>query len=289
MKKLGANNQELFHRDTPIKRRTASNASRANSLDGKTWTRYSISVWSDIRKTREETALGHPAMFPAELPSRLIQMLMRENDSVVLDPFLGVGSTLLAAQQQGKQGIGLEISSDYCDIARGRLKQTGVFEREVDRCEVYKADARDLLTYVQPSSIDLCVTSPPYWNILLEKRTADYKERRDYGLEEADLGKILKYADFLAALEEIFRDVYEVLRPGAFCCVIVMDLRKKNVFYPYHSDVAIFMQKIGFIFDDIVIWDRRHEYNNMRPLGYPYVFRVNKAHEYILLFAKPRS
>jgi len=49
------------------------------------------------------------------------------------------------------------------------------------------------------------------------------------------------------------------------------------------------MEEIGFVFDDLIIWDRRHEYNNMRPLGYPYVFRINKAHEYILIFQKPSS
>ena len=53
-----------------------------------------------------------------------------------------------------------------------------------------------------------------------------------------------------------------------------------------HSDVAVEMQKIGFIYDDIIIWDRQYEYNNMRPLGYPYKFRINKVHEYILIFIK---
>ena len=44
---------------------------RANALDGKTWTRYSISVWSDIKKTAEENALKHPAMFPIALAQRV--------------------------------------------------------------------------------------------------------------------------------------------------------------------------------------------------------------------------
>jgi hypothetical protein len=52
-------------------------------------------------------------------------------------------------------------------------------------------------------------------------------------------------------------------------------------------DITNFMQEIGFILDDIIIWDRRREYNNLKPLGYPFVFRVNKIHEYILIFLKP--
>ena len=66
-----------------------------------------------------------------------------------------------------------------------------------------------------------------------------------------------------------------------------MDLRKKNRFYPYHIDISHLMEDIGFIFDDTIIWDRAQEYNNLRPLGYPSVFRVNKVHEFILIFQKP--
>ena len=65
-----------------------------------------------------------------------------------------------------------------------------------------------------------------------------------------------------------------------------MDIRKKSEFYPLHSDLATEMQKHGYIFDDIIIWDRQNDYNNMRPLGYPYKYRINKVHEYILIFIK---
>mgnify|MGYP000038285119 CR=1 FL=1 len=66
-----------------------------------------------------------------------------------------------------------------------------------------------------------------------------------------------------------------------------MDIRKKNRFYHYHSDLAMHLQEIGFIYDDLIIWDRRHEYNNLRPLGYPSVFRINKVHKLILIFQRP--
>ena len=56
-----------------------------------------------------------------------------------------------------------------------------------------------------------------------------------------------------------------------------------------HADLATRMQEVGFLFDDIIIWDRKRDYNNLRPLGYPSVFRINKVHEYILIFQKPAS
>jgi len=78
-------------------------AKRANDLDGATWTRYSISIWSDLRKTSEEVALKHPAMFPSALAARLIECYTRKG-MTVLDPFLGVGSTLIAAKQLQRRG-----------------------------------------------------------------------------------------------------------------------------------------------------------------------------------------
>ena len=133
----------------------------------------------------------------------------------------------------------------------------------------------------------MVITSPPYWDILLEKRTADYREQRDYGAPEADLGKIRDYEKFLLELRKIFEQVYDVMKPKSYCCIIVMDLRKKSRFYPYHMNISQFMEDIGFIFDDMIIWDRGQEYNNLRPLGYPSIFRINKIHEFILIFQKP--
>ena len=261
---------------------------RANNLDGATWTRYSISIWSDIKKTKEEIDLRHPAIFPSALVARLIECFTTKEDQVILDPFSGIGSTAVAAESLGKIGIGIELSPEFADKARKRPRFKDMFADagEGER-RIFTADANDLLSYVQPNSVDMVITSPPYWDILQRQRTADLKENRHYGNLPGDLGTIGDYGDFLSKLMKVFALVYEVMKPDKYCCVVVMDLRKKDKFYPLHSDFSIFMHHLGFVFDDIIIWDRRHEYNLIRPLGYPSRFRVNKTHEYILIFKKP--
>ena len=139
---------------------------------------------------------------------------------------------------------------------------------------------------IEKESIQLTITSPPYWDILNQKRTADYKEVRNYGNSNTDLGNINSYNGFLDALRNVFLQVYSVTKKAGFCCIILMDLRKKDKFFPFHLDTIQFMNEIGFTLEDIIIWDRRQEYNNLRPLGYPYVFRINKVHEFILIFKK---
>ncbi len=263
-----------------------------NELNGKQWIQNSISVWSDIRKTTEENRLKHPAMFPGMLVERLVDTFLRPEGETILDPFSGSGSTIVEVERLGKTGIGIELSPEFAKMGRRRLADlsSDLFAKSrKPRSTIHEASVADIKKLIEPESIDLCITSPPYWDILNQRRTADYKDVRHYGNLEGDLGTIADYEQFLSSLQSVFSDVLTVLKPGAYCCVVLMDLRKKSRFFPLHSDFAQRMTEIGFIFDDLIIWNRQSEYNNLRPLGYPAVFRVNKVHEFVVLLQKPRE
>jgi len=257
---------------------------RLNDLDGKTWGKYSISIW-DIVKTSDEMKFKHPAMFPVELCRRLIQIYTKKGD-LVIDPFVGSGSTLVACKELGRRGIGIDINEKFVKLAQKRLSQESLDTSEMESPKVFTDDAINLLNYVEAGSVDLCITSPPYWMVHLRKRSADYKQPRPYSQLARDLGNITDYPTFISELKKVFENVYRALKPGKRCVVIVMDLRVQNRFIPYHMDIISIMKEIGFVLEDIIIWDRRREYNKLRPLGYPYVFIVNKVHEYIIIFRK---
>ncbi len=331
---------------------------RCNQLDGKTWTRYSISVWSDIRKDSAEIKLNHPAGFPLGLAHRCIEIFTSGPGELVVDPFAGSGTTLMAAANLGRRGVGLELYPGYVKLFRRRVEQEGeeqgiglrAGEGEVggqgrnaenpdrrgekqiagergtfraagrpeaigggiiDRAEggrrrkgeqerqseqgalpgrwkpeMIQGDARRLTDHFSPEEVDFVLTSPPYWDIMHSRRSADFKTPRPYGDSDRDLGGLKDYREYLQQLGNIFGQVYRVLKPGGYCVAVVMDLRKKNRFYPLHLDLPLRLEEAGFILEDIIIWDRRHEYNRLRPLGYPAVFRVNKVHEYLLIFKK---
>lgn len=268
---------------------------KANMLSGADWIRYSMSVWSDIRKTASEIQHGHPASFPEILVRRLLSCYTNDDEKVVLDPFMGSGSTIVAAYKMGKKGIGVEISDEYIETAKQRIKQWEInFENEaVEFIEpaFLKGDARCIDSLVE-DEVDICITSPPYWNILEQKRTADGKDIRNYGDDQKDLGKIKEYDKFLIELTHVWRGLLNIIKPGGYLIINVMDLRKKNRFYPLHMDIVSNITKMSypsFELDDIILWNRQSEYNNLRPLGYPYKFRINKIHEYLLVFEKPMS
>ena len=88
--------------------------SRINKEDHAKWFR---SIWSDLPGASTHK---HPAPFPLELATRLVRMFSFAGD-VVLDPFAGTGTTLLAALQNQRSAIGIEIDPDYVRFARRRL------------------------------------------------------------------------------------------------------------------------------------------------------------------------
>lgn len=264
-------------------------AIRMNNLSGKEWLQNSFTIWRDIRKSSAETKLKHPAMFPQSLVEKMIDIYTKDPQEVILDPFMGSGATILAAMNKGKKGIGVELNKEYVDVVEDRIQnfQADLFNSlNIITPKIINDDAHNLGEHIKPDSVDLVVTSPPYWDILNMRRTADNKEIRTYSEEATDIGNIKDYAEFLESLSKIYSEVYKVLKPNKRCVCVVMDIRKKDKFYPFHIDQTRVMQEIGFEIEEFVIWDRQHEYNNMRTLGYPWVFRFNKVHEYICIYWK---
>ena len=79
-------------------------------------------IWTFSGESRKK--IGHPAPFPLELPKRCIKLFSFVGD-VVLDPFLGSGTTLIACALLGRRGIGVEIDRNYCELAKNRLIKEG--------------------------------------------------------------------------------------------------------------------------------------------------------------------
>jgi DNA modification methylase len=262
-------------------------AEKMNNLDGKEWLQNSFSIWRDIRKGKEELKLKHPAMFPIALAEKLIKIYTKDDGEIILDPFAGVGSTIIAAKRLNKKGIGVELNPNFVKITKERLTQNTLTTPDSRfQPEIHCGDSTHLTQFVKDNSVDLCINSPPYWNILNQKRTVDDREIGNYSDSDNDLGNIEDYNKFLSELKRAYLEVYKVLKPNKRCCVVVMDIRKKDKFYPFHIDITKIMEEIGFELEEFVIWDRQHEYNNMKTLGYPWVFRFNKVHEFICIFWK---
>ncbi len=100
--------------------RSPSPEQRSLSLIPKrNYERWFQQIWTDVHG---ESTRQHPAPFPLELAHRLVRMFSFYGDTV-LDPFVGTGTTMLAALQAGRNSIGVEVDPDFLDIARARLQE----------------------------------------------------------------------------------------------------------------------------------------------------------------------
>ena len=79
---------------------------------------YTKDTWHIMPKSHQE----HPAVWPAEIPRRLIKLFCHAHDAVILDPFSGKGTTMQVVQELGLRGIGVDISQKYCEIAAAETK-----------------------------------------------------------------------------------------------------------------------------------------------------------------------
>jgi len=85
----------------------------------KKWTNGLWNITPEINMKK----FGHPAMFPEEIPKRLIKLFTYKND-IILDPFCGTGTTCLVAKKLARKFIGIDISEQYCKVAEKRIKNS---------------------------------------------------------------------------------------------------------------------------------------------------------------------
>src|SRR5690242_15195593 len=114
---------------------------RLNHLSGKEWMMFTKSWFKHSPAPRDRTKLVHPAGFPETLVREFGEFFTKRN-MWVLDPFLGTGSTLLAARAAGRNAVGVEINPRYASIASSRLKDTP--QPNETRQLVIEGNSRDL-------------------------------------------------------------------------------------------------------------------------------------------------
>jgi DNA modification methylase len=268
---------------------------KLNHLDGKEWTKFTKSWFifdaliSDLQEEKLVTQKGgldseeHPATYSPTMMESFIKFFSKEGDTI-LDPFSGIGSTLVACDRSNRKGVGVELNKKYCEIIKLRTQS-----------KIINGDSKDikkLLKRNKINNINFCISSPPYWDIL-NRSTGSFSKSRSkkdldihYSESLDDIGNISDYDHFLSILSNIYLDIYDFLQNGAYLVVIVKNLKKNGKHYPLAWDLAKNMEQ-KYQLKDEKIWCQ--DKVGLAPFGYPYAWTSNIVHHYCLIFRKDES
>ena len=265
-------------------------------ITAKEWLRAMVGIkefFYEKRDIRDKSV--HPAVFPIALPAHFIETLTHKGE-LILDPFVGIGTTLVASQDLGRNAVGFDLQQKYVDKSYERLSQSRLFDDTKQLAIV--DDARNISEYFDTETVSLCITSPPYPEFLTHKRknksmrgnlrqNKHYNEVQQYSFDERDIGH-LKHEPYAKSLTEIYSGILPLMKEKSHCIVNINDLWKENRRYVTHRFVIDALTKAGFEFRNTFIWDKRNLVNRVGIFGWPNNFiSMGATFEYILDFWRP--
>jgi len=294
-------------------RRTPHPANTLNELPGEEWLYFTKSLLT----TAYPSELGHAARRvhgankPPRLMARLIEFFSRTGE-VVLDPFAGVGGTLLgAAISRGpRRALGIELEPRWVEVFEtvvaslsaerdgagpeladlGSADPGGPRPFDPSGLELRIGDALTVLPTLEPGSIDLVATDPPY-NLQLPMTMAGgvlaeahANRRTDYAMitdSPQDLANAADYPAFLDRMAVVFGELRRVLRVGGYAVVIVRDAYQDGRYIFTGSDLAARAAGVGLVPKGDLIWYQAG--TRLRPYGYPRAFVPNIVHQHVLV------
>ena len=227
-------------------------------------------VWSFPNRgkwaTHDAKYRGNFSPFVAK---NIILRYSQEKD-VVLDQFVGGGTTLIECKLNNRNAIGIDINPSAIEITKNKLNFDCENNVEID-VKLGNACGLDM----DDESVDLICTHPPYADII------KYSD----GIK-GDLSQ-LKYKDFLVKMEQVASECYRVLKKDKFCAIVMGDTRKNGMVQPLGFEVMQKFINAGFKQKEIII----KEQHNCKATGF---WKTNSqkynflllAHEYVFVFKK---
>jgi len=277
---------------------------KLNCLSAKEWIKAQLGVWEFAYEKRDiRDKKVHPAVFPIALAKQVISLFTHRGE-LVLDPFVGSGTTLVAASDLARNAVGFDIYPKYIELCEGRLVQKKLVD--ASKQVAILDDARNVDQYLKPETVSLVWTSPPYANLLNRPRlnksrrgdtrlNEQFMKVEQYGFDPRDLG-LLDADRYQEEMKEIFKKIFPLLKPGGHAVINVPDMWWKDdrpgggKRIPLHIHVYHALTDAGYEFRNTIIWNRLNIVNKVGIFGWPSNYiTMGTTFEYILDFWKPTS
>jgi len=305
-KKLSKNGIDYGERGTYDKR------NKLNNLTGREWVyrtnsiepientdqdmelyKFIMEVWETKYSTRGKEGFSHrlrskhPSPKPPQLMKKLIEFFTKEN-GWILDPFMGVGGTLLGASLINRNAVGIDLSQEYIDIYKQVCQRENLKEQIAI---VGNSKKIDEIPQVTQRSFDLILTDPPYGNMMIRRKTGEAVKKgkstapTPFTNDSEDIGN-KPLPVFLEELKNIIGKSLKYLKNKGYLLVFTKDFQPIDEYLGMlHFDVANKLLEIEQLkFKGYKIWYDKTV--NLYPYGYPFAYISNQLHQFILIFRK---
>lgn len=265
---------------------------KLNDLTGKEWLKLTKSFLLSEKCADDKDAFAHPAPFLIKDIEKMISFFTKK-DMVVLDPFMGSGTTAIAAYNLGRKSIGIDLNKNYRKLAFERFKKKQMQEKR--DFEYIVGDSLKELPKL--NKVDYIITSPPYHNILQNKSSGLRKDNTYKGYRSGsrigveyysdmanDMGNQKSYSGFLSLLKKFLKECHNKLTMGKYCSLIISDFTVGKKEVCVQGDIVKLMEDIGFKFVGTIVLLQNNK--PLYPFGYPFAFKINHMHQNIVNFKK---
>jgi adenine-specific DNA methylase/DNA modification methylase len=263
---------------------------RLNDLTGKEWVYWSKSVINKPYPPNLQHKLrsGHGGQKPPDLCGDLIEVFTKRGQWV-LDPFAGVGGTLLGASLRGRNAVGIEINPQWTEIYRQVCSLEKIPEQRM-----ICGDSRTMLQELprEGRAFDLVLTDVPYWGMDRARKSKGSYKRVGEQQRQARRSKLTAFnrrsyqskQQWLGEMAGIFACAVALLKARGYLVVFIGDMYNGGRYHFLSSDLAAILSELGLIPKANLIW-----YDVSKSLhiyGYQYEYIPSMIHQNILVFRK---
>lgn len=272
---------------------------RLNDLSNAEWLYWTNTIYetSFPPDATHHLRKAHGAMKPPELMAEIVRFFTKEGE-LVLDPFAGVGGTLLGAAMVRREALGFELNPRWVEIYR-RIQREFVLDgdRLVKRAEapsgreipgkMVLGDCLELMAALRPGSVAAIVTDPPYG---VAHGATGFKAETNFAMfnagAEKDFGNAATLEEYLGLIKRFGREAYRLLPEGRYLVMLVGDRFADGEYVPLGYMVANALREVGFKFKGVRLWWNKATQRPLKPYAVGAVFVPNITHQNILILRK---
>lgn len=271
---------------------------KLNDLTGSEWlywtnTLYETNFPPDPTHSHRKI---HGAMKPPELMAEIIRFFSKQGE-LILDPFAGVGGTLLGAQLAGRQAIGVELNPCWIETYQYIINHYHINVGEIipsvertageKKYSIIQGDCVETMQCFENESFAAIITDPPYG---CYHGSSGFKRETNFNMYNPgdcrDFGNSQSYDAFFDKIKLFGGEAYRVLKKGRYLVLLIGDRYYQGEYFPLGVRVAETLKGVGFKWKGIRIWWNKATQRPLKPYAIKSCFIPNITHQNILIMRK---